>query len=577
MVLRFAAGLLTVLWSINLHAADEVSPAADTQTGSPTKGVGQPDGGDLFQILDRQQLIRLAKLAHHCLVCEQRTQADADQPLVNKVDSLFRNQDDSLQLPAEREFPFSPRPIRQFNYDTGIAQESLETDGFLFETDMLPNGNTDALRTSETFIIQAAGNDGLPILQLVECEGSGACFGRVAMDDRPIDVLLAEEDDCEAPATAHVPEPAPDLPPGPVPSPAAWLLNPVLGRTGFVLTGAQPLPGNLLIAGTAANEPDAPATAAQPDDAAHRTAERPWIKRTSGISDASSSDACSQAEPPLKAKVEHLLEAARHLAGAGYEEEAKLFRVEAEAIQNASTRLLTEKRQELERLQQEIAELEALTGQYQMIQINCRIMELSLPENCEAGAHLEALEQPGIHVLTGQPCSNDAETPSRLLTGEELARALHAMEQHSCGTLKTLAEPVIVTMNGRPATLRSGGEFPILIPVSGASGDSKPQAAIEWKDFGVKMQAVPFIQGNGKVRLALETEIADRDFTNAVNVHGAMVPGLTTRRCRTDVEAQFGETVAIALNSAPEEQGRRSLLVLVTARQIEPPAERHEQ
>ncbi|MBL8851942.1 MAG: hypothetical protein JNG89_19875, partial [Planctomycetaceae bacterium] len=296
-------------------------------------------------------------------------------------------------------------------------------------------------------------------------------------------------------------------------------------------------------------------------------------------------EACQQAEPPLKAKVEHLLEAARHLAGAGYEEEAKIFRVEAEAIQNASHRLLAEKRQELERLQREISELEALTGQYAMIQIDCRVMEFCVPQDCDVDADLSSLLQTGF-CAGGRPCSTGtaAQLPfggpptliarcstgatSRLLSGDELAAFLHVIENHECGTLKTLAEPCIVTTSGRPATLHSGGEFPIMIPVAAKEG--QPRASVQWRDFGLSMQAVPFVLGNGKVRLKLETELSDRDFSNAVNLNGTVVPGLTTRRFNNDIEAQFGETVAIACNSVRSDEGVKSLVLLVTVRQVEP-------
>jgi hypothetical protein len=282
------------------------------------------------------------------------------------------------------------------------------------------------------------------------------------------------------------------------------------------------------------------------------------------------SEACEQAEPPLKAKVEHLLEAAKHLAGAGYEEEAKLFRVEAEAIQKASTRLLAEKRQELERLQREISELEALTGQYQTIQIRCRILEFQRSADGESCNTLQPLQAPGLHVLTGKACGPHAKSTSGPLSAEQLAAMIQTLENDSCGSLKTIAEPVVVTTHGRSATLRSGGEFPILIPVSAEEGDER-SAAIEWCNFGVTMQAVPFVLGDGKVRLSLEAEVSDRDFSNATNLHGTMVPGLTTRMVRSDVETRFGETVAIAFNSPSKEGENCSLLVLVTADQVEQP------
>ncbi|HUG94162.1 MAG TPA: hypothetical protein VML55_25260, partial [Planctomycetaceae bacterium] len=115
---------------------------------------------------------------------------------------------------------------------------------------------------------------------------------------------------------------------------------------------------------------------------------------------------------------------------------------------------------------------------------------------------------------------------------------LEALRQE--GLLKILAEPELVATNGRPAHLLSGGEFPVLVP------QSLGTVTIEWREFGVKLEAVPNILGRGRVRLDLEPEVSERDFANAVTVNGITVPGLTVRRANTQVEMKFGETFVIA-------------------------------
>ncbi|GAB4151874.1 MAG: hypothetical protein Tsb009_27470 [Planctomycetaceae bacterium] len=106
--------------------------------------------------------------------------------------------------------------------------------------------------------------------------------------------------------------------------------------------------------------------------------------------------------------------------------------------------------------------------------------------------------------------------------------------------LKILAEPELVTTNGRPANMLAGGEFPILVP------QSLGTVTIEWRQFGVRLEAVPIILGRGRVRLELQPEVSERDLTNSVEVNGLRVPGLTTRRVNTQVEMRFGETFMIA-------------------------------
>ena len=48
------------------------------------------------------------------------------------------------------------------------------------------------------------------------------------------------------------------------------------------------------------------------------------------------------------------------------------------------------------------------------------------------------------------------------------------------------------------------------------------------------------------MRLELQPEVSERDFSNAVEVNGLQVPGLTTRRVNTQVEMKFGQTLMIA-------------------------------
>lgn len=111
---------------------------------------------------------------------------------------------------------------------------------------------------------------------------------------------------------------------------------------------------------------------------------------------------------------------------------------------------------------------------------------------------------------------------------------------HDEALLKILAEPEMVATNGRPATMLSGGEFPIIVP------QSLGTVSIQWREFGVRLEAVPFVLGGGALRLDLQPEVSERDFANAVTVGGTTVPGLTVRRVNTQVEMKFGQTLMLA-------------------------------
>ncbi len=114
---------------------------------------------------------------------------------------------------------------------------------------------------------------------------------------------------------------------------------------------------------------------------------------------------------------------------------------------------------------------------------------------------------------------------------------IEALKQESL--LKILANPTVATTSGRPATIHSGGEFPILVPQGIGT------ATIQFRSFGVSMETVPIILGNGRVQLDIAAEVSDRDFSNSVDVNGIRVPGIINRDVNTQVKMNFGETLMI--------------------------------
>ncbi|MDB5390102.1 MAG: type and secretion system protein [Planctomycetaceae bacterium] len=106
--------------------------------------------------------------------------------------------------------------------------------------------------------------------------------------------------------------------------------------------------------------------------------------------------------------------------------------------------------------------------------------------------------------------------------------------------LKILAEPNLVTVNGRQANFINGGEFPIPVP------QSLGTVTIQWREFGVKLSFVPYVLGAGRLRLDVQPEVSDQDPSTAVTLNGTTVPGLSTRKVETQVEMNFGQTLVIA-------------------------------
>jgi pilus assembly protein CpaC len=107
--------------------------------------------------------------------------------------------------------------------------------------------------------------------------------------------------------------------------------------------------------------------------------------------------------------------------------------------------------------------------------------------------------------------------------------------------LKVLAEPNLVALNGQTAKFVVGGEFPIPIP-QGVGG----AVTIEFKEFGIRLSFQPTVIGRQMIRLKVEPEVSEIDFSTTVVLTGFSVPGLKKRSAQTTIEMASGSTIAIA-------------------------------
>lgn len=106
--------------------------------------------------------------------------------------------------------------------------------------------------------------------------------------------------------------------------------------------------------------------------------------------------------------------------------------------------------------------------------------------------------------------------------------------------LTILAEPTLITTNGRPASFLSGGQFPVPVP------QGLGTVSVVYKPFGVQLEFVPTVMGSGRLRMQVKPEVSEKDLSNTLLVSGITVPSLTTRSVNTEVEMNFGETLVIA-------------------------------
>lgn len=115
---------------------------------------------------------------------------------------------------------------------------------------------------------------------------------------------------------------------------------------------------------------------------------------------------------------------------------------------------------------------------------------------------------------------------------------LSALEEK--GVIRTLAKPNLVAISGQKASFLAGGEFPF--PVPGDDGT----IYIEFRPYGVKLNFLPVVQDNGWIRIAVEPEVSQLDYNNALTLRDIIIPALTVRRANTTLELRPGDTFAMA-------------------------------
>jgi pilus assembly protein CpaC len=110
--------------------------------------------------------------------------------------------------------------------------------------------------------------------------------------------------------------------------------------------------------------------------------------------------------------------------------------------------------------------------------------------------------------------------------------------------LQILAEPNLLTINGKSASFLAGGEFPY--PTLQGGGGGLGAVTIVFREFGIRLNFLPTVTPRGTIRLQVSPEVSSLDYANALTFQGFTIPGLATRRVSTEVELENGQSFALA-------------------------------
>ncbi|MBV9859494.1 MAG: type II and III secretion system protein family protein [Alphaproteobacteria bacterium] len=114
------------------------------------------------------------------------------------------------------------------------------------------------------------------------------------------------------------------------------------------------------------------------------------------------------------------------------------------------------------------------------------------------------------------------------------------------GLVTNLAEPNLTAVSGQTASFLAGGEFPVPVAVTPATGSGVATITVAFKTFGVALDFTPTIIDPNHVNLRVRPEVSALSTNGAVQISGFSIPALTVRRAETSVELGSGESFALA-------------------------------
>lgn len=110
------------------------------------------------------------------------------------------------------------------------------------------------------------------------------------------------------------------------------------------------------------------------------------------------------------------------------------------------------------------------------------------------------------------------------------------------GVLQILAEPNLVTTNGKEASFLVGGEFPVPILQGGSNSGS---VTVQFREFGIRLTFNPQVTESGSIKLYVKPEVNTLDLANSVSIAGFSIPALATRKIETNIELGEGQSFVI--------------------------------
>lgn len=123
-------------------------------------------------------------------------------------------------------------------------------------------------------------------------------------------------------------------------------------------------------------------------------------------------------------------------------------------------------------------------------------------------------------------------------TGNLLSLELSALEADNRG--KVVSNPRVMTSNQKPAVILNGTQLPYITP-----GTLTSPATVTFKDVFLCLLVDPQILNNDSLIMTVEVQKDAVDANNSVTLSGAVYPAVATKRVKTQVRVNNGETLVL--------------------------------
>jgi pilus assembly protein CpaC len=118
---------------------------------------------------------------------------------------------------------------------------------------------------------------------------------------------------------------------------------------------------------------------------------------------------------------------------------------------------------------------------------------------------------------------------------------IKALQQETI--LQILAEPNLVTSNGKEASFLVGGEFPVPVLQGGANSGA---VTVQFRQYGIRLTFTPVVTPHNTIKMYLKQEVSSLDLANSVVLNGFTIPALSSRTAETNVELGDGQSFVVA-------------------------------